>query len=52
MCIGRAVTRMVSKTTFRPHNIAGEGRDGFMVPKHGFGFWRGPCVGGGMWGSC
>ena len=39
MCMGRGVAHMVSKITFPPHQIAGEGRDGFMVSKHGFGFW-------------
>ena len=38
MCMGRAVTRMVSKTTFLPHQIAGELRDRVMVSRRGFGF--------------
>ena len=44
MCMRRAVTLMVSKTTLRPQHIAGEGRDRFMVSKHGFGYFEGgPC---------
>ena len=53
MCMGRGDTRMVSKTTFLPHQIAGEGRDRVMVSKRGFGFWtKFTCVGGCTWGSC
>ena len=51
MCMRRAVTLMVSKTTLRPQHIAGEGRDMFMVSKHGFGYFEldhvHVCVGGG-----
>ena len=51
MCMRRAVTLMVSKTTLRPLHIAGEERDRFMVSKHGFGYFEldhvHVCVGGG-----
>lgn len=54
MCMDRGVTRMLSKTTLRPHHIAGVGRDRFVVSKHVFGFFEltmFTCVGGSMWGS-
>ena len=51
MCMDRGVTRMLSKTTLRPHHIAGVGRDRFVVSKHVFGFFEltmFTCVGGSM----